>query len=181
MLFAMIDIYCRNNINVYLLNKINIINIYMAWLGHPASFIIHQSLWILKKNVTVPLVSLNLLKHTWFDVYIVIWHDMRIYPVDKELIFKVHYVASWLSSELFITTCSQQSFDNLKNHTITVWTLYTYTSCTWKILEKYSTEFELWSNELKILHHIHSTSFIVCAIILLDLFIDLFIQRRKTL
>lgn len=105
------------------------------------------------------------------------WYE----DIDKELIFKVHYVAGWLSSELFITTCSQQSFDNLKNHTITVWTLYTYTSCTWKILEKYSTVFELWSNELQILHHIHSTSFIVCAIILLDLFIDLFIQRRKTL
>lgn len=110
-------------------------------------------------------------------MYTVIWYE----DIDKELIFKVHYVAGWLSSELFITTCSQQSFDNLKNHTITVWTLYTYTSCTWKILEKYSTVFELWSNELQILHHIHSTSFIVCAIILLDLFIDLFIQRRKTL
>lgn len=152
---------------------------YMAWLGHPVSFIIHQSLWILKKNVTVPLVSQNLLKHTWFDVYShMTWYE----DIDKELIFKVHlYVAGWLSSELFITTCSQQSFDNLKNHTITVWTLYTYTSCTWKILEKYSTLFELWSNEQQILHHIHSTSFIVCAIILLDLFIDLFIQRRKTL
>lgn len=174
MLFAMIDIYCRNNINVYLLNKINIINIYMAWLGHPASFIIHQSLWILKKNVTVPLVSQNLLKHTWFDVYShMTWYE----DIDKELIFNVHYVAGWLSSELFITTCSQQSFDNLKNHTITVWTLYTYTSCTWKILDSIWTLVQ-W---LKILHHIHSTSFIVCAIILLDLFIDLFIQRRKTL
>lgn len=104
----------------------------MAWLGHPTSFIIHQSLWILKKNVTVPLVSQNLLKHTWFDVHShMTWYE----DIDKELIFKVHYVAGWLSSELFITTCSQQSFDNLKNHTITVWTLYTYTSCTWKILD----------------------------------------------
>lgn len=76
--------------------------------------------------------SQNLLKHTWFDVYShMTWYE----DIDKELIFKVHYVAGWLSSELFINTCSQQSFDNLKNHTITVWTLYTYTSCTWKILD----------------------------------------------